>query len=189
MDVIQILEWAAGLLGLVYIFFLIKENIWCWFFGIISSTCFIFLMYNGHLYSESILYAFYIGVGFYGWFKWSNKNKNKIVIKRASTKTIIILLVFGVICSYGVGTFFSHETDAARPYADATTSIFSVIATFMEANKFLSTWVFWVCINFFSIWLYIDRGFKVSAMLMVVYFLLSIFGFLQWQKNLQGQVA
>lgn len=174
-------------MGLIYIILLIKENIWCWFFGIISSSCFIFLMYHEHLYSESILYAFYVCVGFYGWYKWSNNSKEKIVIKRASLITIVTLLVVGVICSYGVGSFFDEKTDAARPFADATTSVFSVVASFMEAHKWLSSWIFWIGINFFSIWLYFDRALNVSSMLMVVYFLLSIFGFLQWRRNMTVQ--
>lgn len=187
MEILKLLELFAALMGVIYIILLIKENIWCWFFGILSSVAFIFLMYSQKLYSESILYGFYIGVGIYGWYKWSNKSTEKIVIKRASVMTIISLLIVGIASSYAVGYFFGHKTDAARPFADATTSVFSVLASFMEAHKWLSSWIFWIAINFFSIWLYFDRHLDISSMLMVVYFLLSIFGFMAWRRTLTVQ--
>jgi len=183
-DVFQALEWGAVVMGVIYIYLLIQENIWCWFFGIVSSVCFIFLMYNKQLYSESILYGFYVFVGFYGWFKWSKKDADKVVISEASPKMIFGILLLGIISSFAVGSFFDAKTDAARPFADATTSVFSVLASFMEAYKWLSSWIFWIVINFCSIWLYFDRALNISSMLMVIYFLLSIFGYMHWRKSM-----
>jgi len=187
MDFLQLLEWFAVSMGLIYIILLIKENIWCWPFGIVSSVAFIFLMFNKQLYSESILYAFYVGVGFYGWYKWSNKNSEKIVIKRAPIWVIGTILLVGAILAFGVGYFFQENTDAKRPFVDASTSVFSLLASFMEAHKWLSSWLFWIAINFASIWLYFDRSLNISSMLMVIYFLLSVFGFLQWKRTMTVQ--
>ena len=189
MEIFEVLEWIAVAMGIVYIFLLIQENIWCWFFGIVSSICFIFLMYNKQLYSESILYAFYVFIGFYGFYKWSQNDTEKVIIKSASWTTILYIVVIGIICSYFVGTFFGQKTDAARPFADATTSVFSVLASYMEAHKWLASWFFWIVINFFSIWLYFDRALNISSMLMVIYFLLSIVGYMQWKKNMQNDLV
>lgn len=188
-DPSKILELIAVIAGIVYLVLLIRENIWCWFFGIISSLAFIYLMYQNHLYSESILYIFYVFVGFYGIYKWKDRGKNKIVITRTSYLNILLILVSGIIISYCVGTFFASQTDAERPFADATTSVFSVLASFMEAHKWLSSWIFWIGINAFSIWLYMDRELNMASFLMVIYFLLSIFGYMQWNKNIKLQIA
>jgi len=187
MDFLQLLEVFAASMGLIYIILMIRENIWCWFFGIISSAAYIFLMYDQKLYSESILYGFYIGVGVYGWYKWSNKSKEKIVIKRAPLVIVAAILVVGALAAYAVGSFFDAKTDAERPFVDAATSVFSVLASFMEAHKWLSSWIFWIVINFTLIWLYFDRSLNISSMLMVVYFLLSVFGFLQWRRTMTVQ--
>ncbi|NNE16432.1 MAG: nicotinamide mononucleotide transporter [Saprospiraceae bacterium] len=189
MDLTLILEIFAAITGLVYIILLIRENIWCWFFGIISSIAFIFLMYQSQLYSESILYFFYVFVGFYGFYKWKDRGKNKVVIQRTSWLNIILLLLSGICLSFGIGYLFDSHSDAQRPFADATTSVFSVLASFMEAHKWLSAWVFWIIINLVSIWLYFDRSLSIASFLMVIYFLLSIFGFLHWRKKMQLSAA
>ena len=89
--------------------------------------------------------------------KWRDRGENKIVIKRTSNLNIALILVSGMCLSFGVGYLFDNYTNAQRPFADATTSVFSILASFMEAHKWLSSWVFWIAINAFSIWLYFDR--------------------------------
>jgi len=179
-----LLELFAVSMGLLFIILLITENIWCWSFGILSSIAYIFLMYFTMLYSESLLYVFYVAIGIYGWKQWSKSGKQKVNIQNSSVKHLAILTVLAVGFSYSLGYYFSNYTDASRPYADASTTVFSVIASYMEANKWLVAWVFWIVINAFSIWLYFDRSLNLSSFLMLIYFLLSVFGFIQWRKKL-----
>lgn len=182
-----ILESFAVVTGLLFIILVIQEKLACWFFGILSSLAFCWLMYNTRLYSESLLYVFYVGIGVYGWMKWSSKKDTPLVIQRIAWKTLVMLLAAGIVLSMLVGYYFSTYTDAARPFADASTTVFSLIASFMEAHKWLSAWIFWIVINGFSIWLYYDRSLNMSSFLMLIYFLMSIFGFLIWRKKLQVQ--
>ncbi len=182
-----LLEIFAVLMGILFIVLLINENIWCWLFGIASSTAFVFLMYNVQLYSESILYIFYIAIGLYGWRQWNKQGEDKLVIGRKSWSYLFGMTILGVILSIVVGYLFQNNSDAQRPYADASTSVFSILASYLEAHKLLSAWIYWIVINACSIWLYFDRSLNLSSFLMVVYFLLSIFGFLQWQKKIKAQ--
>jgi len=184
MDILTAIELFSVITGVIYLILLIQENILCWFFGILSSLAFIIVMFKSQLYSESILYVFYVFVGFYGIYKWKERGKNKVVIKRTSLVNIALIIVSGSLLSFGVGYLFDSYTDAERPFADAASSVFSFLATFMEVYKWLSAWIFWIVINAFSIWLYFDRELNMASFLMVIYFLLSIFGFLQWRKNI-----
>ena len=187
MSGLLLLESFSVIMGLLFIILLIRENIWCWLFGILSSTGFAFLMFNSRLYSETILYVFYVFVGFYGFYKWKDRGQNKIIITRTKLINILMLFGLGVVLTFGVGYYFDINTNAERPFADAFTSVFSVLASFMEAHKWLSSWIFWIVINAFSIWLYFDRDLNISSFLMVIYFLLSIFGFIQWRNNYLNQ--
>ena len=75
------------------------------------------------------------------------------------------------------------------PYADAFSTAFSFLATYMEAKKIISTWYFWIILNTFSVWLYWSRGLEVYALLMIVYAVLSVVGLLAWRKSLETQSA
>jgi nicotinamide mononucleotide transporter len=204
------IEIVAVLLGLTYLFLMIRENIWCWSFGIVSSLLSILLFLDAKLYSESILYFFYVIVGLYGWYTWGIKGKtnpfgqkknneildndniedteeNKLKISTWNAQKHIIALVLGFSLSALVGYLFDKNTDANNPYIDAHTSIFGLVASYMEAHKILTGWLFWIVLNALSIWLYWTRGLEVYAGLMVVYFIISFAGFYEWRKRFNAQ--
>ena len=76
------LEILGVLLSLVFVVLMMLQNIWCWLFGILGSLLSIVIFIEAKLYSESILYAFYVGVGIYGWVKWHTKDQKGIPIKK-----------------------------------------------------------------------------------------------------------
>ena len=76
------LELIAVILGLIYLILLIKEKIACWIFGILSSAISIYLFYSIQLYSEAILYFYYVLIGIYGFWLWSTQRGRKEVFSR-----------------------------------------------------------------------------------------------------------
>jgi len=189
MDFLDSLEWFSVLMNLAFIVLLIREQKIAWPFGIVGSLVSIYLFLTTQLYSEAILYSYYVIMGFYGWYIWSREKDKAIPITEWSWLTHLYLIVFGVLCSLGMGYFFEQNTDAAMPYADAFSTTFSFIATYLEAKKIISTWYFWIVLNTFSIWLYLSRGLEVYAALMVVYAVLSVVGLLAWRKTFVAQRA
>jgi len=182
MSFLTSIELASVITGLLWIILLTRENIWCWPFGIISSLLSIYLFYEGKLYSEAILYVYYVVIGFYGWYMWGKERK--LNIREWNLLPHLVVIGIGIMGSLSLGYFFS-TTDASRPYHDAASTSFSFLASYMEAQKILSGWIFWIIINGFSIWLYLDRGFKLYAVLMGIYFVLSVYGYWSWKKKLQ----
>ena len=169
--------------GLAFIILLIYEKIWCWPIGIISSALSIYLFYCSKLYAESFLYLYYIFIGLYGWYVWKRNVASKLKVKKVSQIYHLVALFLGTTISIALGSLFLSYTDAQRPFADSSSTVFSFIASYMEAHKILSSWILWMVINAFSIWLYLDRGLRIYSGLMVIYFLLSVIGYLQWQKS------
>jgi len=180
---IDYIEWTAVLLSLIFLIFLIKEKKWCWPFGIVSSLLSIYLFIEIKLYSEAILYFYYVLIGIYGWYVWTSKNKEDLKVKTWPWAKHIPFILGGMLCSFLLGLFFKTYTDAEKSYIDSTSTIFSFIASYMEAHKIFSSWVFWILINGLSIWLYYNRGLMVYSGLMVIYFVVSIYGFWDWGKK------
>ncbi|MEP5323457.1 nicotinamide riboside transporter PnuC [Marinobacter alexandrii] len=177
------IEIFATLAGLIYVIFMIRENIICWPFGIVGSLLSIYLFIDGKLYSEAILYSYYVLVGFWGWVRWSQRNatSNNPIVRYALPKHALIILASSL-GAIALGTFFSVYTDGQRPYIDAFTTAFSFAATYMEVKKVLETWMYWIVLNLASIWLYMDRSLDIYAALICVYAVLSVWGLIQWSR-------
>lgn len=189
MDFYKILEIIGLIVGLFYLVLIIKENIWCWIFGIIGSLITVLLYFHTKLYLESILNVYYIWAGFYGWWFWrKEKEKNaksnvNVVLWKPNYHFLNILVC--LFLSAIVGFLMKKYTDSPRPYIDATMAIFSFSATYLEARKVLSAWSYWFVINGCAIALQFDRGLNQYAYLSIVYTVMSIVGYVQWKKNVR----
>ena len=180
---LQYLEYSATFLSLTFLFLLIKENKWCWPFGIVSSLLFIYIFYQSQIYVEAVLYIYYVLIGIYGWHVWTDDKKDELQVTTWSWLKHIPIVFIGGLLSFGLGWFFKTYTDGQRTYVDATNSIFALIASYMEVHKIFSSWIFWIIVNGITIWLYWDSNLKVASGMMVVYFVVSIFGFIDWGKK------
>ena len=75
-------KWLIGnyveLLGvitsLVYLYFSVRQIIWLWPFGILSSALFIWIFFTSKFYADMGLQVYYLGVSIYGWYYWSRGN-------------------------------------------------------------------------------------------------------------------
>lgn len=184
METNTIIEIVGTVLNLAFIILVIRENIWCWLFGILGSLVSIYLFLETKLYSESILYSYYVVMGFYGWRKWSsNKSDKPLRVTETSLYIHIVWIISATALAISLGWIFSNYTDANNPYLDSFTTIFAFLATYFEAIKLRSAWFYWIAINSLSVWLYLQRGLEIYSVLMLIYFILSFVGLLKWQNS------
>lgn len=174
------------MLNLLFLILVIRENIWCWLFGILGSIVSIVLFVETKLYSESILYSYYVIMGVYGWRKWTNAGNSeseKLTVSERALSYHFTWIVICILIGYGLGYFFENYTDANNPYFDSFSTVFAFLATYFEATKLRSAWFYWIAINGFSVWLYSIRGLEIYGILMLIYFVLSFVGLYKWNKS------
>jgi nicotinamide mononucleotide transporter len=92
-----------------------------------------------------------------------------------------------LVFSIGLGAILDANTDQAAPYIDAFTTVFSLAATFMVTKRVLNNWLYWIVIDFVSIYLYFTRGLELSSVLYLIFTVLAFFGWLEWRKQLKLQ--
>ena len=178
-----LLEIIAVIFGVIYVFLAAKNNNWCWIFGILGSAISIvlFVVY-AKLYAEAMLYFFYVLAGIYGWLSWKKQADTQVVYQHGWKKHAMVIAA-GIMLSFGLYyTITYFFTDAEKPLIDAFTTVFSFIATYLTAKKWLENWIYWIVIDFASTFLYYSRGLEIYALLMFAYTFMAIYGYLQWKK-------
>jgi len=182
------LEIIAVGLSLTFLILLIKENIYCWFFGITGSLVSIFLFYRIGLYAESILYCYYVLIGFYGYQLWNSKaNAQELPIIDVLPKQHFSYILIGVVTALCLGYFLENYTEASKPYLDAFTTIISFIASYLEAKKILSGWYYWIIVNGVTLGLYLNKELYIYFILTLLYFALSFYGLREWNRKIKIQ--
>lgn len=182
-NIALLLEIVAVIFGVLYTVLMAQNKISCWIFGIIGSLLSVYLFIEyAKLYAEAVLYVFYVFAGIYGWVQWKNQ-KEVTEVYQQKVSTHIKLIVGGTAVSillyFGLSYFFK---EAEKPLIDSFTTVFSFIATYLMAKKWIENWYYWLVIDGVSTYLYYTRELEIYALLMLVYTILVVYGYLKWKK-------
>ena len=183
-------ELVAVILALAYVLLAMKERIECWYAALGSTSIYIFLFWDVNLLMESALQLYYLAMAVYGWWQWRNlqqqDNQAQISTWSLSRHSIVIGSVLVLACVSGY--LLSENTTAAWPYIDSFTTWSAVVTTYMVARKVLENWLYWVVVNSVSIFLYLDKGLYLTAILFMLYVIIAICGFFQWLSRYRQQL-
>jgi len=175
-------EIISTVTAVIYLILAARENIWCWFFGIISCSFWAwaaYFLYN--LQIDSLLQVFYVVISFWGLYQWKfgSENKKELPITRLSIKEHALIIGGGVLLSGMGGWLYANYTTASSTYLDAFTTVFSVIITFMVIFKKMENWLYWIVIDAVYVYLYWSREGYLFSILFVAYIIIA---FLGWQE-------
>lgn len=183
----SVFEWAAVLTGVLYVILAAKKIILCWLFALISTGVFIFICFKEKLFIESGLQVFYFAMAIYGWINWRKDEKKDLPIQMWPLKYHLINILLSTLVALGLGYLMGTVTDQQSPYLDAFTTIFSLTATFMVAQRVLENWIYWIVIDVGLAYLYSSRGLELAGLQYFIFSIIAIFAWYSWYKYYKTQ--
>ena len=64
------IELFGAITGIIYVFLEIRQSIWLWPVGIITSGVYIWVFFNGKIYADMSLQVYYLVISVLGWYWW-----------------------------------------------------------------------------------------------------------------------
>ncbi|MFV0365425.1 MAG: nicotinamide riboside transporter PnuC [Mangrovibacterium sp.] len=181
-------ELLGTILGLIYIFLSVKQNIWTWPVGLACSVLYIYVYFHAKFYADMALQFYYVGVSIYGWYFWLKGNKQnkkkELAVSRCTDKQWLLLLLSAMALCLFIFFILNDYTDSPVPLGDAITTALSLVATWMLARKLVEHWTLWIFIDAYSTYLYVQKDLMPTALLFIVYTIMAIVGFVQWKKEI-----
>lgn len=178
-------EMLAVVLSIIYLLLAIKQNIWCWAAAFVSTFIYSILFFDASLLMDSALNIFYLVMAVYGWYSWKYGNtriedEELNISSYGIFKNIQIITILTII-SLILGYIMANYTKADFAYLDTFTTVFAVFTTYMLTKKVLENWLYWLVIDAVSIYIYINKGFYLTAVLFAIYTLLALIAYRQWK--------
>lgn len=202
MNLESFISWFSGnyvevlgvITSLVYLYFSVRQIIWLWPFGIISSALFILIFFNSKFYADMGLQVYYLGVSIYGWIYWSRgvvnrSEKSTLPVIRISRQLAWVLLVTGIVIMLGIVYILKNFTDSDVPWGDGFTTAGSIVATWMLARKVLEHWLVWVVVDSVAAGLYFYKGLYPSFLLYLIFTIIAVVGYYHWKRSLSENSA
>lgn len=182
-------EWLAVVFSLSYVVLAAKKNSWCWLAALISTGIYIFLCYSGKLFIEAGLQVFYFAMAIYGWIVWKKPSSENEKLIKWPLKLHLQNILISSLLAITLGFVFNTYTQQASAYLDAFITCFSLVATYMVAKKVLDNWLYWIVIDFASIFLYAGRELYLTAILFLIFTLFATYAYISWLKEFKKQNA
>lgn len=182
------IDWIATITAIIYVVLAAREKVWCWFWGIISCSLWAYASFVFYqLWMDALLQLFYVAMGFVGIYQWKYSRQSSGVKPTTSMTVREHLLSWVIILPSTLlfGYFFASYTPAAATYADAFTTILSIVATVVLVQKKLETWLYWILADSLYVWLYARQGALLFSLLMVIYVIIAADGYFRWRKQLK----
>lgn len=197
-SIILSLVWGDTLFGLSVFFsgvicvvLAAKGNIWTYGFGIYNSLAYAILSYSNGLYGETMLNAlYYFPMQIIGWFLWKNRvHGSTVIMRKLNSKGLLVVTMTCLLGTSVYGLWLSTLAGQNTPFIDAFTTILSVVAMILMAQRYREQWGLFIMINIVSVlmWSYRLASGSQDASTMVVmwtaYLVNSVYGFYHWSKG------
>jgi nicotinamide mononucleotide transporter len=183
-------ELVAALITAFSIWLATRENIWYYPTGVVALVMYTWIYYGAKLYAESVLQLVCLVLMIYGWYEWlhGGANKQELPVTRTPGWAWRNGVLAGIIGSAAVIAIQLRYTDNPNPYVDSSLLVWSLVAQWMTARKWIENWLLWIVINTFSIALYIyrEQQMLITAALYAALWMLAVRGYFEWRKSMNS---
>jgi nicotinamide mononucleotide transporter len=182
------LEAIAFVFGILSVWFAKKVNIWVYPTGIICTVITVYLLYINNYLGDMMMNFYYSIMSIYGWWNWARRKQNMPVvpISRTTSKEKIIgvvVFVLTVMVTYTVYKTFDYTLEIPN-YIDIVTSGIFFTAMWYMANKKIENWTLWIIADIITVPLYAYRGLGMLSLQYVIFTILAIQGYKEWNTYL-----
>jgi nicotinamide mononucleotide transporter len=180
------LELLAVFFGLLSVWYMKKENLLVYPFGIINVAIYVYICFQSKLYAYAGINVFYAMMSIYGWYSWTRKDPDEktIRITSFSWKQDILLAVVILILFVILRALLIRFTDSTVPSWDAITTAIYILAMLLLAFKKIEHWILWITGDLISIGLFAYERLYFSSFQFFVFTIIAVLGFIEWRIKL-----
>lgn len=186
------LQIIGVVLGLLYLYFEYKANIWLWVIGLIMPIVHGTLYFRQGLYADFSMELYYILAGIYGLVAWRRGDKkSKSELKISYTPRVAWVAIVGVyvLLHATIYMLLVTFTDSNVPFWDSLTTSLSVVAYWLLSRKYVEQWLVWLAVDVITVGLYIYKDIPLTAGLYALYSALAIAGYMRWRRVIESEKA
>lgn len=186
------IEVFGAITGIIYVFLEIRQNIWLWPLGIVTSAVYIWVFFTSKFYADMSLQVYYLAISILGWYWWTRGGRrgegergrkgDELTVTHLSIRLGLILLSVFIFLFTATWYVLLKLTDSPVPAWDSFITSLSIVATWLLARKIYEHWYLWIVVNSVSAVIFFTRGLYPTVILYIIYGLMSFAGLVAWKK-------
>ena len=183
-DLFTAIEWLSVLGNILFTFLLGREQRVGWLFGFVASLLGIILYGAETAWLMAALNGFYAAMGVYGWWSWGRIVEERSITTLSWMQHLGVVIV-GAVCTLAlVGIMHAVGYANEHVWKEAFIAAFALVATWLMSKKVLDNWIYWTVGDLVAVYYNHLLGLHAMTLLMVVYIILAVVGYINWRKQL-----
>ena len=184
-----LIEGIAVFLGVVSVLLAKKNHIGVFYTGIVNSALYAYLLFEWGLYGDMLISAYYVIMSFYGWYAWSQKNRQHqdlLIIQTMNThekKMSGLIFFISVIFVFLVYHYF-EKLSFWWAYVDTLITGLFFVGMWLLSKRKIENWLFFLVGNILAIPLFVLKGFALTGFLYLFLSVVALLGYQSWKKQL-----
>jgi nicotinamide mononucleotide transporter len=181
----SIAEIFAVVLAVAYVWLAAEESIWCWPAAFISTTLYVYVFWDVFLVFQMFLNVYYMVMAVFGFLHWKKTNQSGFYALQMPLKLHLLIIGGGLSLIVMVSFIATQWLSYGLLNLDLGITLFSLLATYLTVKKYLQSWIYWSIINTLSIYLFIQSQLYLTVLLMMIYLVIAIRGYVNWSNSVQ----
>lgn len=181
-----ILEAVAVLFGLASVWFMKKESILAFPFGIINVLVYVVIFVTAGLYANAAINGYFFFMSIFGWYNWSRRSGEVQVVRigRCSSRERILNLLVIILLFLLIHHLLERYTESDVPGWDAATTAVYMVAQWLLSRKKIENWLLWISADVVMTGLCAWQGLYFSSFQYAVFTVIAVLGFREWRRKL-----
>ena len=179
------LELTTVVISLLWLWLEYRASIWLWPVGILLPLLWIPICWQSKLYGMLAINVYYLITSIIGWIAWLRKRGDdveELPITDIPRGGILLSLSLGAVGYILLLLLKPYIPEWQLPWADALTTIASVIGMIWMAKKWRQHWLCWIIANAAGFIALYSAGDYLSSFVYAVNFVTAFFGFRKWSR-------
>ena len=202
-------EVAGFVLSLAMVYCNIRQIHWGWPLALVSSGLYFQVFWDSRLYGEAALQLMFMFMAVWGWWQWLRSPSPSLVqlgdialdngadarssvkvtlqISSLSRTEFLATLVVTALTWPLLAYFLQHYTDTDVAIWDGLVCALSLAGQYLLGRKKLENWAVWWLVNSLTIGLMLYKLLWLTAILYLIFAILSWLGWRAWHSEVKVQ--
>lgn len=180
------LELFAVAFGLLSVWYMKKESLLAFPFGIVNVLIYVYIFFSSRLFANAGINGFFFLMSVYGFYNWSRKDSNNKTIRIGQCSKLELLLNFLALAVFFIIIRFLliRYTSSQIPTWDSLTTAIYIIAQWMLSQKKIENWILWISADTIMVVMCVWEGLYFTSFQYFVFTIIATLGFLEWRIKL-----
>ncbi|MCK2240794.1 MULTISPECIES: nicotinamide mononucleotide transporter family protein [unclassified Crossiella] len=175
-----------GQLGALAVVFLAqRRTLWTWPVQIVTAVLLFSVYLSAQLGGLATRQVAVLAIAVYGWWAWTRRRDPVfgVAVRAASTTERLVILGLMLVGTTGFALLLEALDASWAPWPDAWIFVGTLVAYGAQAAGLVEFWLVWLAVDAVGVPLQLMSGLWFSALVYIVFAVLVVRGWLDWNRT------